>query len=233
MNRSFGISRALLTFSGLALGVWLLAGSAPLAAAQTVRGQLAVSGLGPRTRAVLTSHWEEWNGAVARREARLAISKQLTVVLTGDAPATPLTYRIRGGALEADTVVVRTGSNFTVENTDIFDHELSADGLATFAKLATAPGQGRTIAAAASGKWIIKDEANPSFAGHLVAVNQVVARATLDDTGRFVVSEVPPGNYTLAVFYAGEEVASQPLTVGAVREVTVAPIAVKVTPKSR
>lgn len=202
------------------------------ASANPVRGQLNVSGLAAAASA-RDSHWEEWNGAVARRENRLKLARRLTVVLTGEGTAMPVSYAFRGGALETDTIVVRAGSSFAIENTDIFDHELSADGLAALPPLSTAPGQTRTASAAAPGEWALVDRAHPGWRGKLVAVTGLVARGSTDDSGRFSFADVPPGRYTLRVFHEGSEVAAVPVEVSGAKEAVVAPLSVKVPPPRR
>src|ERR1700737_489922 len=69
--------------------------------------------------------------------------------------------------------------------------------------LCQAPAQAQTQ----SGKGVIagtaKDEANSSLPSALIEVQPLARKATSDDQGQFLITDVPSGEYTLAVSYVG------------------------------
>lgn len=173
--------------------------------------------------------WEEWNGFLEQRTARLSIAREFAVVLTGSVAATgeQPPYRFHNGSLQPSTVVVKAGQAFQIQNDDACAYELFAEGLAEIGPLQTAPGNARPITVSAAGNWPLRDRNYAHVQGHLHALSDYVARATLESSGAFVFHGIEPGEYALHVFQGGREVVeARPVTVGDIREITVDAIAV-------
>lgn len=161
-------------------------------------------------------YWEEWNGLIDPRPTRVDASREIAVVLTGEGAlveAEQPPYRLHNGSLQPATLVVRVGSGFQIRNDDGCSYEIFADGLDEIGPVQTAPGNARPLTVSAPGHWALADRNYPHVRGHLHAIADLVARATVDAAGAYTFHGVPAGSYVLHVFHGDHEASSQPVTV--------------------
>lgn len=161
-------------------------------------------------------YWEEWNGVLDPRPARLDPSRELAVVLTGQgAPSEgeQPPYRLHNGSLAPATIVARAGTAIQIRNDDGVAYELFAEGNEEIGPISTAPGNVRPITVPPEGSWPLRDRIHPHVRGHLHAVADLVARAFVEPSGAYTFRGVAPGTYTLRVFHGAGEVASQQVVV--------------------
>ncbi len=162
-------------------------------------------------------YWEEWNGLIDPRPTRVDPAREIAVVLTGEGAlveANQPPYRLHNGSLVPETVVVRVGSAFQIRNDDGCSYELFAPGLEEIAPVQTAPGNARPLTVSAAGHWPLAERNYPHVRGHLHAIPDLVARATVEPSGAYVFHGVPAGAYVLHIYHGDHEVSSQPVTVG-------------------
>jgi hypothetical protein len=161
-------------------------------------------------------YWEEWNGIIDPRPTRVDPSREIAVVLTGEGALVEndqAPYRIHNGGLQPATMIVRVGTAFQVRNDDGCSYELFAEGLDEIAPLATAPGNARPLTISAAGHWPLAERNYPHVRGHLHAIPDLIARATVEANGNYTFRGVPAGSYVLHVYHGDHEVSSQPVTV--------------------
>jgi hypothetical protein len=173
-------------------------------------------------------YWEEWNGFLEPRPARVETARELAVVLTGEgAPSTgeQPALRLHNGSLFPSTVVIRVGVATPLRNDDACAYEIFAEGNAELGPVQTAPGNARPLNVSAPGHWALRDRNLPHVQGHLHALPDLVARAFVEPTGGYVFRGVEPGSYTVHVFQGEVEVAPpQTVTVADTHEIVVAPV---------
>ncbi len=169
-------------------------------------------------------YWEEWNGFLDPRPRRIDTAREIAVVLTGDGDGPPNAFLLAGGSLLPSTLVARAGADIRIENTDGCTHELFSSEIEGLTPLSTAPGNARSFAAPAPGHYTIRDRIYPHVTGHLHVLADLVARATLEPSGRYSFDDVAAGTYTLKVFFGERELASQSVEVAS-SALTVDPIA--------
>lgn len=231
-NHPLGPRATVLTAVAAASACSLLAASA---LAGDVRGTLSIPTdfptlLTPPTDAEASRlrYWEEWNGFLEPRPARLEAARELAVVLTGSGSASSgeqPALRLHNGALFPSTVVIRVGVATPLRNDDACAYEILAEGNAEVGPVQTAPGNARPLSVSAPGQWPLRDRNLGHVRGHLHALPDLVARAFVEPAGGYVFRGVEPGSYTVHVFQGANEVAPpQAVTVGDTHELTVAPI---------
>lgn len=173
-------------------------------------------------------YWEEWNGFLEPRPARVETARELAVVLTGaGSPSTgeQPALRLHNGALFPSTVVIRVGVATPLRNDDACAYEIFAADNAELGPVQTAPGNARPLNVSGPGHWALRDRNLPHVQGHLHALPDLVARAFVEPTGGYVFRGVEPGSYTVHVFQGEHEVAPpQAVTVADAHELVVAPI---------
>ncbi len=161
-------------------------------------------------------YWEEWNGLIDPRPTRVDPAREIAVVLTGEgtlSEADQPPYRLHNGSLQPATVVVRVGSAFQIRNDDGCSYEVFADGLEDIGPVQTAPGMARPLTVSAAGHWPLADRNYPHVRGHLHAIADLVARATVEPSGAYVFHGVAAGSYVLHVFHGDHEASSMPIDV--------------------
>jgi hypothetical protein len=166
-------------------------------------------------------YWQERNGFLDTQDERVDPQREMAVVLVGetegDRPDSSI--KLWGGDFLPSTVVVQAGSQLHIQNTDACAHELFSDDLAEFAPLQTAPGNARSHPMPAdAGHHVIRDRVYPHIVGHLHVVTDLAARASVGADGRFRFEDVPPGTYTLKVYFRENEVGSREIEVVPNRE---------------
>lgn len=122
-------------------------------------------------------------------------------------PALPLLITVGGGRTTPVTVVVAPGTRLHFENRDPFPHRLYGVGQTTFPAGDMVAMAARDWTAPGPGKYEIKDELSPSLRSWIVVESNVAAIAyPSQQTGIFVIPQLPPGEYTLRAFFSGAPV---------------------------
>jgi len=122
-------------------------------------------------------------------------------------PALPLLITVGGGRTTPVTVVVAPGTRLHFENRDPFPHRLYGVGQSTFPAGDMVGMAARDWTAPGPGKYEIKDELSPSIRSWIVVEANVAAIAyPAQQTGVFVIPQLPPGEYTLRAFFSGSPV---------------------------
>ncbi len=215
----------------------VIAGLAALAVATTalaadVRGKLTIPsdfGHAPAAPAQGQYEWKVWNGVLDPLPDRVDPRRAFAPVLIGDAPGPgpDSTFALQGGDLLPSTMVARAGSTLRIDNTDLCSHELYSPHLPGLTPLQTAPNNGRTLKLTKVGHYVIEDRLYPHVHGDLHVITKLVARGTVASDGSFSFHDVPPGTYTLKVFYGARAIASRPgVEVTENRDVTLDPIGI-------
>jgi hypothetical protein len=211
---------------GGSLGFSLLAVAAS-AVAVDVRGsiQARIVASGPTVKATRSPYWREWNGFIEPKKRSPQLSREVTVVLIGDAAATDATTALlKNGQLTPQTIVMQQGMGLRIRNEDDFTHQLYADGLKAFDAIETSAAQGRQLQIEQTGTFAIHDQLAPHVRGTLVVLPKVSAVGVMKDDGTFTFSAVPAGKYELKVFREGKEVSSVPVELAEGREIALDPI---------
>jgi hypothetical protein len=112
---------------------------------------------------------------------------------------------VTGGRITPATIVLSPGSRLSFKNSDPFPHQLYEANNPSWASSPTAPGSSRDWAAAAAGVHVIRDQLYPSIVMYIVVDAAAVEATFPDRDGNFAMS-VPPGEYTLKVFFDGRPV---------------------------
>ena len=220
------VAAAVSTSAGAAMLVLV-----PTVSAVPVHGMVAL----PRApepsaaeRAQRGNYWVVWAGLLDPASPRLSAEREVTVVLTGEAAerGTGCQYRMEGGDLLPKTIVAQVGSRVPLENRDGTAHYVYSDELSGLTPLRTAPGRSRELAVPdAPGTWALHDRHYPQVSGHLVAIPDLVACASVTPRGAWRFDDVAAGDYTLKAYRGGQEVHSAPLSIaGNARDVAVDPI---------
>ncbi len=173
-------------------------------------------------------YWEEWNGFIEPRPARVDPAREMAVVLTGSGAASTgeqPALRLHNGSFFPATMVLRVGVATNLRNDDACSYEVFAEGNTDLGPVQTAPGNARPLTVAAPGHWELRERNYAHVRGHLHALPDLVARAFVEPSGGYVFRGVEPGTYTVHVYQGEHEVGpAQAVTVGDAREITVAPI---------
>ena len=207
---------------GLALGAFAFT---PRPAAFDVRG--TVGGVESLTVAPLRAeprlrpaYWEVPNGVLAITVARPSVEYDLGVVLTGPGVAEsgqPVALRIEGGRCRPGTVVLSPGTTLDITNADLVAHEIYAVARGTEVRAVPAesvsPRARRQIQLPPAGAYELRDLRQPSFRCH-VLVGPGQGRVLLPNaTGAFAATGLADGDYTVTVYYQGEQRATAPAAV--------------------
>jgi hypothetical protein len=219
---------------------WLLPAAVSMLAASAaaqVSGRLLLVSLEPGASAAPepagSYNWELENGFKEVRADRVDGRRELAVVLLGDQPAAPepksgqdparVEVAFSGGGLLPSTIAVRAGTTLMIRNDDEIAHELYAPGLTGLSAEPTTARGRRSVSLKTAGSWPLRDRLVPHLTGHLHVLPDLVAVASIDASGQFSFSDVPPGRYTLKVFRGERVLASTPVEL-ATRSLTLDPI---------
>ena len=152
-------------------------------------------------------YWNEPNGIVAVRPLRIDPSRDLAVVFFRDGAKAPepdalSSIKVHAGAMERNVIVTRPGSTIRFRNQDPFDHELYSPDLPAFQAERQSSGAFRPIEFAKEGIYSVRCKIMPHFTGHVVSTTATLTSTPKRD-GTFSVPNIPPGKYTVKVFYNG------------------------------
>ncbi len=171
-------------------------------------------------------YWKIWNGKLGPAPSPVDAGAMVGVALTGPRGkgAAGCSYRLQDGDLTPSTLVVPKSTAITIENTDSFTHQLTAEGVEGFSAIGTAPGNARRVQFARSGHFVIRDALFPHVEGHVHVLNDLVACGRVTSTGGFAFEDIEPGSYRLRVFFRGHELKNQPVVVPDGSEMRLEPI---------
>jgi hypothetical protein len=182
--------------------------------------------------------WMLSNGALATRDSRPNIERDLAVVISGDniAESTqPVALTVAGGTCQPGTVLVNPGTTINVRNIDWFAHELFLTAPANETPIegaapeSTAPNSQRSIQVRAAGTYLMRDRLNPLFRCWVVVGPGQGRHVSPGADGSFRTSNLADGEYTLKVFFEGRVLATTTARVAG-RETTVPAINVSAAP---
>jgi hypothetical protein len=154
--------------------------------------------------------WREPSPTVKQDFRKLSenVSRDACVVAFGSGTAQahePVVVKVTGGRLTPSTVVLSPGSRISFKNADPFPHVLYDAEDPKWAPNPTGPASTREWAATAPGVHTIRDQLFPGIVMHVVVDPAAAEFALPDHEGAFTLS-VPPGEYTLKVFFDGKQV---------------------------
>jgi hypothetical protein len=213
-RRSRTVAALVVLASALAGGT-LFAGGA--ASAGSIRGKITGwEKLIPQVYADATKidsrryNWREPSPTVKQDFRKLStnVSREVCVAAFGSGeaqPHEPIIVRVTGGRLSPATIVLSVGSRISFKNTDPFPHVLYDADDAKWAPNPMAPTASREWAATAPGTHTIRDQLFPSIVMHVIVDAAAAQFAVPDHEGAFSMP-VPPGEYTLKVFFDGKPV---------------------------
>jgi hypothetical protein len=112
---------------------------------------------------------------------------------------------VTGGRATPSTIVVAPGSRLVFKNVDPFPHSLFEVGNASWAANPTAPGSSRDWSGTSPGIHEVRDQLFPSVAMYILVDPAAAEFAYPDHEGAFTMT-LPPGEYTLKVFFEGKQV---------------------------
>ena len=177
--------------------------------------------------AVRAPYWQEWNGFIEPKKASVDFTREVAVVLVGNAPMKDaVIVTLSNGTLTPSTIVAQHNAPLRIRNQDDFTHQLYSDKLKEFDAMETSSGQSRELLLLQTGDFAVGDKLAPYVHGYLHVLPKVSAIATPSADGSFVFHDVNPGTYTLKVFRGAFEMSSSELEVKDTREVVVDPISV-------
>ena len=146
------------------------------------------------------------NGSVPITEASFRAPDEVTIVIVGEAASPPLgcSYGMQGGGFTPTTMVTRVGSQLTLDNRDGLSYELYSPEIDALASAPIAPGSERTIPMPNTpGVHVIRDRVQPHVRGMLHVIPNLVACGQIDDDGDYRFRDVPPGEYSVRVYFQG------------------------------
>ena len=126
----------------------------------------------------------------------------------GAQPHEPVVVKVTGGRLTPSTIVLSVGSRISFKNTDPFPHVLYEVEDPKWAPNALSPTSTREWAATAPGVHTIRDQLFPSIVMHIIVDPAAAEFALPDHDGAFSMP-LPPGEYSLKVFFDGKQVGKE------------------------
>ncbi len=185
-------------------------------------------------------YWEVPNGVIALLPSRANPERDLGVVLTGAGVTEstgPVTVPVEGGRCRPGTVVVAPGATLTLDNRDLLAHEFFLTRAADAAPLVPAeltnPRTRRQMQAPPAGVYLLRDARSPAFRCWVRSGEGQGRILPVDSRGGFTATGLADGEYTVKVYFEGEERAAQPVVVeGRAAEVTV-PLGEPAAPTNR
>jgi hypothetical protein len=116
-----------------------------------------------------------------------------------------VTAKLTGGRITPSTIVVPPASHVSFRNVDPFAHTLYEEGNDKWGPSPMGAGATREWTATAAGVHEIRDKSAPSVVMYVVVDPAATEFALPDRDGRFAIP-LPPGEYTLRVYYEGRQV---------------------------
>jgi hypothetical protein len=205
----------MLTSLMASLRVVLLASIWPtLAGATVVRGTVSLPAELRAAADAPVGHWRIENGVVPVAAKTPDPRSEIVVVLEGKAEGSAKTEAVaamdlHGLRIDPRVVVVAAGASMLLKNSDRSPHTLTIEG-GVMSSTALPAGASRTVKLGTAGVFAVRDEDFPHIEGTVVVVSTPLATVA-DGQGNFKI-DAPEGTYTLRVFYRGQWVLTQPLT---------------------
>jgi hypothetical protein len=174
-------------------------------------------------------YWRVPNGAVATLDYQVDAARDLVVVLvpdgsSGTAPAgQPRVVNLEGGSLNPSVVAVTPHTKVRFRNTDAFIYELECPENSQMANAQPLiPGQQVDYPFDEEGVYMITDRRLPHLVGWVVVVNAPLSKnpqaGQKAGQAAFSFEDVQSGNYKVKVFFAGDWIAEQGVTVAEEQE---------------
>lgn len=216
-RRSRTVAALVVLASTLAGGTLLAAGGS---AAGVIRGKLTGwEKLIPQVYADATKNdsrrytWREPSPTVKQDFRKLSTnaSREVCVAAFGSGtaqPHEPIIVKVTGGRLAPATLVLSVGSRISFKNVDPFPHVLYEVEDPKWAPNSMAPTSTREWAATTPGVHTIRDQLFPSVVMRVIVDAAAAEFAVPDHDGAFSMP-VPPGEYTLKVFFDGKQVGKE------------------------
>ncbi|MDB4990310.1 MAG: hypothetical protein JWN04_5488 [Myxococcaceae bacterium] len=179
--------------------------------------------------AVRAPYWQEWNGFIDPKKPTVDFAREVSAVLIGPvASKDAITVSLKDGTLTPSTIVVQIGTTLRIRNDDDFSHELFVEGLKGFDPVEQSSGSTRTIVMEQTGAFVLRDKLASYVRGNMHVLAKLTQVANPSPGGDFSFKDVPPGNYTVKVFRADQEVSSAEVEVGSKDlELDAIPVALK------
>jgi plastocyanin len=127
----------------------------------------------------------------------------VVVYVEGELPSTPVTARMeqKNRSFTPDLVLVPAGSTVTFPNLDVIFHNVFSLSRPTAFDLGNYPkGQTRTVRFPKPGIVYVNCRLHPNMAG-VIVVSPNSRAAIAGESGRFVLSDVPPGVHTVVAWH--------------------------------
>jgi hypothetical protein len=173
------------------------------------------------------AYWRVENGIVPVLQSLSDPRSDMVVVIEGnearvEPPKLAPAMVLREGRLWPAVLPVVAGTTVDFRNEGRLGHALYARGAerASFPPQPLAPGAQRSHQFRALGAQEIRCDEVPHIRGVVLVLGSSLFSG-VDETGAFKIAAVPPGRYSLRVWYAGSYVHGQPIDVSAEGPVTV------------
>jgi plastocyanin len=194
--------------NGIGRGVFVVLAICEAAWAADIRGTVIIEHqLTPRTvTAPAGSYLRGTAVELGAPETGNALSWErahVVVYLEGELPSTPVAARMeqKNRSFTPDLVLVPAGSTVTFPNLDVIFHNVfSLSRPATFDLGNYPKGQTRTVTFPKPGIVYVNCRLHPNMAG-VIVVSPNSRAAIAGKSGKFVLSEVPPGVYTVVAWH--------------------------------
>jgi hypothetical protein len=185
-------------------------------------------------------YWQVENGVLPIMPPVMAMSQRVGVALfrkdgKNDPGFLPVHPDVVGAELVPGVIVAPPKTTLKFHNTDPFVHELYSKDLGKlFSPELQSSQQTRQVQFSNEGVYEIGCKMTPHLKGYVVIVNGVVAFRNPAENGSFLFEDIAPGEYVLRVYFDGQVVSKNDVTVeDSDKERDYAEVEVKLTPLSK
>jgi hypothetical protein len=158
------------------------------------------------------THRYTWREAVpvareAPRKPSANVPRDVCVAAYGSSVGAhdTVTAKLTGGRITPSTIVIPPASHVSFRNVDPFTHTLYEESNDKWGPSPMGAGATREWTATTAGVHEIRDKSAPSVVMYVVVDPAATEFALPDRDGRFAIP-LPPGEYTLRVYYEGRQV---------------------------